>query len=81
MISTWNLNEGIDQIMSFCRGREELSSEQNTVQNTYIYCKVMIILLILSENFYITLFCKKQKYSCVLAMFDLLKWIEIVCLE
>ena len=59
MISISNLYEGIDQIMSFCRGREELSYGKNIIRNTYIYDKVIVILLIVSENFYVTFFAKK----------------------
>ncbi len=59
MISLSNLYEGIDQIMSFCRGREELLSEQKN-RNTYIYYKLMVILLILSENFCVTFFAKDK---------------------
>ena len=73
MISISNLYEGIDQIMSFCRGREELSSGKSIIRNTYIYDKVIVILLIVSENFYATFFAKKN----ILTMFELSESIEI----
>ena len=60
MISITNLYEDIDKMMSFCRGREELSSEKNIVRNTYICYKVMVILLILSGKFYVTFFAKTK---------------------
>jgi surface polysaccharide O-acyltransferase-like enzyme len=61
MISISDLYEGIDQIMSFRRAKEELSSEKNVVRNTYIYCKIMVILLILTLYF-----LQKNKYILVL---------------
>ncbi len=56
MISITNLYEVIDQIMSFCRKRLELSSGKDIVRNTEIDSNLMVILLILRENFYVTSF-------------------------
>jgi hypothetical protein len=58
MISISNLYESIDQIMSFCRGKEELSSEKKAQFEIHMFIKVVVILLILNENFDVRFFAK-----------------------
>ncbi len=45
--------------MSFCRGILELSSKESSLKMHKIYYEVTLILLILNENFHVTLFSEK----------------------
>jgi hypothetical protein len=68
--------------MSFCRRREEPSSEKNIVRNTFICYSVIVILVTLVENFYVTFFCKNQN-SLVTSeanhcLIDIFRWFDRV---